>query len=138
MLERDDIAGLIPHGGDMVLLDRVEEWSDSRIVCSTRTHRRADNPLRRDGALGAAAGIEYGAQAIALHGGLIAGGDSRRGLLASLRDVRFTVERLDDIDDALTVSADLLMHHTDNAVYGFAIDHAGRPLVSGRATVILR
>ena len=40
------------------------------------SHRAADNPLRAHGRLGAACGIEYAAQAMAVHGALLAPPDS--------------------------------------------------------------
>ena len=72
MLDRTAIAARIPHQGDMCLLDTVRDWNASIIQCTASSHRRADNPLRNDAQLGIAAGIEYAAQAMALHGGLLA------------------------------------------------------------------
>jgi len=74
MLTREHILGLIPHQGTMCLLDRVLDWSAGEIVCAASSHLAPDNPLRRDGRLGAICGIEYGLQAAALHGALVRGG----------------------------------------------------------------
>lgn len=74
MLTREQILGLIPHQGTMCLLDRVLAWSAGEITCAASSHLAADNPLRRDGRLGAICGIEYGLQAAALHGALVQGG----------------------------------------------------------------
>jgi predicted hotdog family 3-hydroxylacyl-ACP dehydratase len=38
----------------------------------TQTHQKNDNPLRNNGSLPVSALIEYGAQAMAVHGALIA------------------------------------------------------------------
>jgi predicted hotdog family 3-hydroxylacyl-ACP dehydratase len=74
MLSREQIVALVPHQGAMCLLDRVLRWSAEDIVCGASSHLLPDNPLRRDGRLGAICGIEYGLQAAALHGALVAHG----------------------------------------------------------------
>ena len=61
----------IPHKGRMCLLDDVLSWDRSRIRCRSAQHRTPDNPLRAHGRLGAACGIEYAAQAMAVHGALL-------------------------------------------------------------------
>ena len=73
MLTRQQILALIPHQGMMCLLDRVAAWSAADITCGASSHLSPDNPLRRDGRLGAICGIEYGLQAAALHGASCAG-----------------------------------------------------------------
>jgi predicted hotdog family 3-hydroxylacyl-ACP dehydratase len=69
-LDRQWIESRIPHRGNMCLLDEVVEWSAERVRCRTRTHLAAGNPLRVGGRLGIACGIEYAAQAMAVHGAL--------------------------------------------------------------------
>src|SRR2546425_12108681 len=100
MLDHAWIAGHIPHQGSMCLLDCVEAWDAERIQCRAISHRALDNPLRAHNQLGAACGIEYAAQAMAVHGALLAPADStapRAGYLVSVRGVQFQVARLDDI-----------------------------------------
>ncbi len=57
----------------MCLLDAVRDWSAEAITCTATSHTDPANPLRADGRLGAANGIEYAAQAMAIHGALLAG-----------------------------------------------------------------
>jgi predicted hotdog family 3-hydroxylacyl-ACP dehydratase len=71
-LNRAWIESRIPHRGRMCLLDEVITWSAARVSCRSSTHREADNPLRAHGILGIACGIEYAAQAMAVHGALVA------------------------------------------------------------------
>lgn len=137
MLDRNAIARLIPHGGNMVLLDKVNAWSDTEISCTTFTHLRADNPLRRRGRLASVCGVEYGAQAMAVHGGLV-DGRGRPGFLASLRHVQFKTDRLDNLDSELAVSARLLHRESNGAVYAFTVGANGEVVVSGQATVFLK
>ena len=143
MLSRDGIAQRIPHKGGMCLLERVVAWSHERIECEAASHRAADNPLRAHGRLGIACGIEYAAQAMAVHGALIGeaadghGATPRAGYLASVRGVQLHAERLDDLDSTLTVRAERMMGDANNIVYSFEVSAGMRPLLSGRATVVL-
>jgi predicted hotdog family 3-hydroxylacyl-ACP dehydratase len=134
------IAGHIPHQGSMCLLDYVEAWDRERIQCRASSHRAADNPLRAHGRLGAACGIEYAAQAMAVHGALLAPPDSssaRVGYLVSVRGTQLRVPRLDDIAADLLVQALCITRSADNVLYQFSVSAAGRLLLDGRATVVL-
>lgn len=143
MLNREAIASRIPHQGRMCLLDRVVEWSAATIRCETGSHRAPDNPLRAHGRLGIACGIEYAAQAMAVHGMLVAqaagvgAAAPRVGYLASVRAVRLGAQRLDDIQGELTVRAERIVGDADTIVYDFYVQDGERALLSGRATVVL-
>jgi len=139
LLDRAWIAARIPHQGSMCLLDRVVEWSSERIRCAASSHRLPDNPLRDGGRLGAACGIEYAAQAMAVHGALLAGteGAPRQGFLASTRGVELQADRLDDVAGELDIVAERISGDGNNVLYGFEVRAADRLLLSGRAAVIL-
>jgi hypothetical protein len=77
MMDRQAIAARIPHQGSMCLLDTVLRWDAEEILCQTGSHLLADNPLRAAGRLGVANAIEYAAQAMAVHGALLAGDAAR-------------------------------------------------------------
>ncbi|QSI30873.1 hydroxymyristoyl-ACP dehydratase [Variovorax sp. RKNM96] len=139
-LDRAGIAQRIPHSGSMCLLERLDGWDADVIRCSTTTHRLADNPLRTAGGLLAPNAIEYAAQAMALHGGLLAaeGSAPSAGFLASARNVRLAVARLDDIEGALQVQARRLSGDERQILYEFAVSvEDGRTLAEGRAVVVL-
>jgi predicted hotdog family 3-hydroxylacyl-ACP dehydratase len=142
-LNRPWIEARIPHQGRMCLLDEVIDWNAHRIRCRTGTHRALDNPLRAHGRLGIACGVEYAAQAMALHGALASGTDagggvrSHVGLLASVRDVRLHVPRLDDIESDLMCEVTHLAGDGLTALYEFALRDADRHLLGGRASVVL-
>ena len=139
MPDRAWIAAHIPHHGDMCLLDSVSAWSATHIHCQAQSHRPADNPLRADGRLGAANGIEYAAQAMAVHGALLAGnGDRPRlGYLTSVRSVSLHVDRLDNCDGPLDIVAERLSGDAGHILYQFSVEHDGRCLLAGRAAVVL-
>lgn len=123
----------------MCLLDRVVTWNESSIQCTASSHRRSDNPLREGGRLGVAAGIEYAAQAMAVHGGLLTGQGQppRQGYLASVRGVRFHTLRLDNQGADLQIEAERVSGDARQVLYRFTVSAAGQALLDGRAAVIL-
>jgi len=138
-LDRAWIASRIPHQGDMCLLHSVELWDAQRIRCVAGSHRDPDNPLRSHGRLAAACGIEYAAQAMAVHGALLAPQQARprMGFLASVRAVTLHVGRLDDIHADLVVEAESFSSDGNNVLYDFAVQAEGQVLLAGRAAVII-
>jgi predicted hotdog family 3-hydroxylacyl-ACP dehydratase len=161
-LNRAWIESRIPHHGRMCLLDEVIAWSAARVSCRSSTHREADNPLRAFGMLGIACGIEYAAQAMAVHGALVAGGvpaagadldrgaplagapataalDARppaAGFLAAVRNVRFHALRLDDVRGDLICDAVRMAGDATTALYEFELRSEAALLLRGRATVV--
>ena len=124
----------------MCLLDCVEAWDQESIQCRASSHRAADNPLRAHGRLGAACGIEYAAQAMAVHGALLAPADRpapKAGFLVSVRGVQVNVARLDDIAGDLTIRASCIMSNENNILYEFSVSADERTLLAGRAAVVM-
>jgi predicted hotdog family 3-hydroxylacyl-ACP dehydratase len=138
-MTKTDIAKLIPHAGAMCLLDGVVQWDATHISCVSRTHRDSENPLRAGGQLAALCGIEYAAQAMAVHGGLagIIGGKPKSGYLISLRDVICRQSRLDTLDGDLIVDAAQVMGDQSRVIYEFTLRVGAAEILSGRATVVL-
>lgn len=137
--DRMAIAKIIPHAHDMCLLDGVVEYDALRILCISRTHLDPQNPMRSARGLHALCGIEYAAQAMAIHGGM-SGQISERpraGYLASLREVIFNCEWLDTLTDELIIEATKLMGDDTRVIYQFRLQSAGQDVMSGRATVVL-
>ncbi|KRE83493.1 phosphotransferase [Rhodanobacter sp. Soil772] len=140
MLDKTDWAHLIPHAGTMCLLDAVLAWDERTIYAISANHARADNPLRGAHGLHAVHLAEYGAQAMAVHGALLArarGSETvRPGMLVSLRDVQLFEEYVDRLGGHLDVHAECLYADDGGAQYAFRVEHRGRLLASGRAAVI--
>lgn len=138
-LGRDEIAALIPHAGAMCLLDGVIAWDDTSIRCRTARHRDRDNPLRKDGRLATVCGIEFAAQAMAVHGALAGGvaGRPRAGYLASIRDLVCRAERLDLLTGDLVIEAERLMGDEARVIYQFTLRSGDDEVLSGRAAVVL-
>jgi predicted hotdog family 3-hydroxylacyl-ACP dehydratase len=139
LANRAAIATVIPHAGNMCLLDGVLECDAQRIRCISSTHRAADNPMRTGDELSALCGIEYAAQAMAVHGAWDAGFDKkpRAGYLAALRDVACHATRLDNLGDDLIIDAEKTMGDETRVIYQFSIHAGTTEIMSGRATVVL-
>ena len=124
----------------MCLLDEIVEWDAQHVRCRSGTHRAADHPLRSQGRLGIACGIEYAAQAMAVHGALAAAArpeaQPEAGFLAGVREVQLHVLRFDDLQADLICDAQLLAGDGRTALYEFAVACGAQPLLSGRATVV--
>ncbi|CAM2146958.1 protein of unknown function [Pararobbsia alpina] len=133
------IARHIPHQGTMCLLDHVVDYDANHIVCVATSHRRPDHPLRHRDRLSAVVAIEYAAQAMAAHGAAIAGRDSPPtvGFLTAIRGVRFGVDRLDTLVDALDCEATRLSGDARNILYAFKVGAGDTLVAEGRATVML-
>ena len=132
------IAGLIPHAGRMCLLERIVSWNDDEVLLATTTHGDPDNPLATPVGLRAIHLCEYGAQAMAVHGGLTAEAQGRRalpGLLVSLRDVELNSDYVQDLAGELEIAARRLHDSGTAWQYVFRVTHAGRLLAQGRAMV---
>jgi predicted hotdog family 3-hydroxylacyl-ACP dehydratase len=123
----------------MCLLDSVRCWSGTEIVCIASSHRDTDHPLATDGFLNSVCGIEYAAQAMAVHGGLIAASGRRpaSGYLASVRDVTCHIARLDLLADDIEVSATQLASDAAGAVYAFVLRCGTVTIIEGRAAVVI-
>jgi predicted hotdog family 3-hydroxylacyl-ACP dehydratase len=141
LISREDLCSLIPHSGDMCLLDGVADWDEDQIVCTASSHLEPNNPLRQGGRLACVHLLEYGAQAVAVHGGLLArkGGHSQGpGYLASLQDVRLQCEFLDEVTTALEILARKLAISDACLMYNVTISAHGQELASARATIALQ
>jgi len=140
ILDRAEIAQLIPHAGSMCLLDHVIAWDKDSIRCRSGRHRARDNPLCYAGRLGMLSGIEFAAQAMAVHGRLSGaiGARPRVGFIVALRDIVCGAGPLDDVAEDLTIDATHLMGDDARVAYSFAVSGDGRTLVGGRATVLLQ
>ena len=139
MIGRDEIQALIPHQGAMCLWDEVVAWDAASIRLRARNHHDPAHPLRSGGRLHAVHLCEYGAQAMAVHGGLLgAGQPAAAGMLVALRDVQLHCQRVDDLAGPLHGQATLLAAGGGSQQYAFEIFHQQRLLASGRAAVMLQ
>ena len=66
----EQVAPLLPHSGDMVLLDRISDFGEDFLIAETEI--RSDNILIKQGKLATFAGIEIMAQGVAAWSGCLA------------------------------------------------------------------
>jgi len=134
---------LLPHAGRMRLIDRIVSYDEQRIVCESESHRAAEHPLAEGGALSIVAGLEYGAQAMAIHGGLLAAmaqphrTRARQGFLVAASDLNWFVERLDVCASPLIIEAVNELRSEQHVAYRFEIRTTDMTLLKGRASVLL-
>jgi len=141
MINHDEICELIPHTGKMCLLDAVKCWDEKNIICITNTHQKTDNPLRNSDGLPMLSLLEYGAQAMAVHGCLLAKKDGvtmEEGYLASLRDIQLTQGRLSDVKCELEIGAERIYADGGNMIYAMIVHANNKILATGRATVVAK
>jgi predicted hotdog family 3-hydroxylacyl-ACP dehydratase len=138
LIGKTEIQELIPHAGDMCLLAGVIRWDATHIACIAQSHRNINNPMANNGRIRALCGIEFAAQAMAVHGGLsgMVGQRPRAGLLVSVREVVAQVEYLSDYSEDLHIEAEQLMFEKSSVCYSFALHAGEKELLRGRATVV--
>jgi predicted hotdog family 3-hydroxylacyl-ACP dehydratase len=138
VLNHLQIAERIPHAGNMCLLHIVSAWDVNTVTASAISHRESNNPLRSAQGLGIAAGIEYAAQAIAVHGSLVSAGHSvRPGMLVSARNIQTQVRWLHLIESEILIQARKIMGDDSGLVYDFEISAGQQSLLTGRASIAL-
>jgi predicted hotdog family 3-hydroxylacyl-ACP dehydratase len=140
VIRREQILALIPHAGSMCLIGRVANWTEDEIHCETDDHRDAAHPLRRTGGLSAMHLIEYGAQAAAIHGALLAPDHApakRSGMLIAVHDCELFVDYLHDLPHVLKIHARREASSSDALMYSFDVAHGGQPVGRGRLTIRL-
>ena len=140
-LTKEELSTFLPHAGAMRLIDRVESWDDARIRCHTRSHHDPGNPLRHGTRLEAVIGLEYAAQAMGVHVGLLNQTRSTDGLIGyvgGLRDIVLSVDRLDECPAELTIDATRLFAGDNSFMYQFSISSGGRNVMTGRASIFLK
>lgn len=130
-----DFKTLIPHTGDMLLIDSVKKWSTTDITTGSYSHQKPNHPLRLNGVLSSLHLIEYGAQTIAIHCGLLTG-ENRAGVLAAVKEAQFYVDDLQDLADELHIHATIEHQSTQGAVYQLNITAHNQRLLSAHTTVI--
>ncbi|HXW53669.1 MAG TPA: hypothetical protein VEL47_06155 [Myxococcota bacterium] len=148
-IEASILAQYIPHSGPMVLLDRVEEWDENRILCISSTHQREAHPLRIDNFLSAIHTVEYAAQAASFHCALMSlkyhrpvEGIDRLGGISSaylvvVRDFDFMDVDLAAVKEKLIIAAEHKESGPRLLKYDFNATTSSATLASGQITLVV-
>ncbi|MGH8520439.1 MAG: hypothetical protein ACREU9_03130 [Gammaproteobacteria bacterium] len=138
-MSQAELSRLLPHAGSMCLLHAIEAWDAQGMRCSAISHHDPSNPLRKAQQLPAICGLEYAAQAMALHCALTSGNTKPVvGYLGGVRDLRLLVRRLDAVRDPLRIEAVRIIGDTGAYLYRFQVTAGGKMLLDGRASVFLK
>ncbi len=137
LLDQKEIAALIPHGEGMSLLDSVEFWDEKSIRCRTASHNRESNPLRDCTNLDSYLLIEYGAQAAAVHAGLIRSqlGSVSAAYLGAVKSLNLLSDTVPLVDE-LVVEAKPAVQSEGGAIYCFSVTAGDSLLAEGRLTLV--
>ena len=136
-LSHQQLCKLIPHHGSMCLLDSVSQWDESSIHARAISQCDPDNPLAENGRLSAINGVEFAAQAMAVHGALLQGDDGvpEAAYLAAIRGVKLHCAQLHDQPELL-LHCQRLGGDSNGFIYSFDVSNSESLLLEGRATVI--
>ncbi|MCU7889748.1 MAG: hypothetical protein KZQ59_17265 [Candidatus Thiodiazotropha sp. (ex Lucinoma aequizonata)] len=136
-LNKQDICGRLPHAGAMCLLGSIVSFDESSIRCVSNSHLNQDNPLRRTEGLSSINGIEYAAQAMALHSSLIQDlAADQTGYMSTLRNIKINQQWLDCHPTELIIDAHLLGSSFSGIIYDFILSTDQSEIISGRATIM--
>jgi predicted hotdog family 3-hydroxylacyl-ACP dehydratase len=121
LVDYSDVAGLIPHSGQMVLLDRVLEFDEAGLTAELVVR---DDGLFGDGnAIPAWAGIEYMAQAVGAYVGIkskLAGEPIKLGYLLGTRRYNSNVPSF-AVGTALTIYVKIIIQDEKLGVFDCTI-----------------
>jgi len=135
------ISELLPHQGKMVLIDTIVSCDENFIVCKTRSHQSQSNPLHNKTGLPISACLEYGAQALALHGIMNRSGDTRpkQASIIAIKKANWSHQWLHDIDRELIINAELKTQLDTIAKYAFSIktENSESPIYQAEVSVSL-
>ncbi len=120
-----NVADLLPHDGKMVLLDKIIEYDQESLVAEVVVR---DDGLFGDGkSVPAWLGIEYMAQTVAAHGGMmchLAGKPIQLGFLLGTRRYHCNVATF-NVGDRLTVKVERLIEDQGLGVFMCQITAVG-------------
>jgi predicted hotdog family 3-hydroxylacyl-ACP dehydratase len=121
----------------MLLIDTVKCWTSTRITTTSYSHKNPNNPLCLKGSLSSLHLIEYGAQSIAIHCGLLTH-KAQEGFLATVKNAHFYVKTLHDLHSELLIESIAEHQSPQGAVYQLKIQADNLLLFTAQTTVIHR
>lgn len=144
-LNHQEIEQRLPHAGKMSLLHEVVNSDQKSLLATAISHLDADNPLRLKGKIAMINGIEYAAQAMAIHGSLLSEWSKpaelptspQTGYIATVRNIDIKVPFVPETDSPLNVEVEQLMSDGNGFTYQFHISCEQQSLISGKITVFL-
>jgi len=141
-LNSQEIEQRLPHAGKMSLLDKVTYADRLTLSASAVSHLSSDNPLRFNHKLSSINGIEYAAQAMAIHGFLLSElkqteASTKTGYIATIRNIDIFTPFFPETESVIKIEVKQLMSDTNGFTYQFHISDGKKTLISGKITVFL-
>ena len=141
ILNKTAIAELIPHADEIVLLDSCILSSAEGLTCISNSHTDKNNPLRNANGLSATSGVEYAAQAIAVHAALQNNKNTGQGLLVACKNIICRLRYLDTIATEIQIQVEHIGGSVELGVlqYKFHINASGKvqKLISGELSIAI-
>lgn len=134
---QDQAFARMPHAGAMRLIAEILAADPDRVHCRATDHGAPTYPLRIDGVLHAAALVEIGAQAAAVHASLHAIGGAHSGLVLALGNVALARDIV-GATGRLEARAERIAAHGDAASYRFSVEDRDGPIVTGDLLLSMR
>lgn len=145
-LNHSEIELRLPHSGNMCLLDEITQADELTLTAQAISHRDIHNPLRLNKKISSINGIEYAAQAMAVHGSLLSE-QPQAGYIATVRNIEIKTPYLFDEKKSegqetgkgspLLIKVEQLMSNENGFTYQFYISCEQQALISGKITVFL-
>ena len=140
-IDQQAIGKILPHAGSMILLEQITSASADTLYASTQSHLDKSNPLLLNKQLNSINGIEYAAQAMAIHAHLIADTTQKQpqsGYLATVRNTTIDHPYLSQSKSELIIKVIRIMADQKGFSYNFQIYDNEQSYISGRITIILQ
>lgn len=137
-LNHQQIEHYLPHAGNMSLLHTVSYADATQLKASAISHLDRDNPLRINNKLASVNGIEYAAQAMAIHGFLLSEqAEAQKGYIATVRNIEIKTPFFPETEPLIDIEVQQLMSDSHGFTYQFHLSSGKKTLISGRITVFL-
>ncbi len=140
-LTHEQIEQCLPHAGKMSLLGGIDYADVNKLRASASSHLKADNPLRSRGRIACINGIEYAAQAMAVHGYLLSktqsAGSVPKGYIATVRNVIIEQAFFPEHSATLDIEVVQLLADKNGFTYQFSLSYEQKALISGKITIFL-
>jgi predicted hotdog family 3-hydroxylacyl-ACP dehydratase len=130
------VADYLPHRPPMLLIDRIDEVTADRAVCTTTLH--PDCVFAVDGFVHASAMIELVAQVCAIYVGVrgqLDGDPPRLGFIVGCREVDLAVDRF-AVGDTLTITARKILGQDQLAAFHGTVSRDGQPCAAIQLSVV--
>lgn len=136
MLDQQQIAKMLPHAGDMCLLSKVLTWDAEQLTGLAVDLNFKNNPLLCDAELFSITGVEYAAQAVAVHAGLASGQTSGEGYLVQIKNINIHKPKLSSEPIKVAVYKQALQPYS--MIYDFKISESAELIIEGTLMIALK